>query len=422
MSIAVLEASTGPIAVLSGHVRMPLRGLWLAFLELDVDAGEHVTIGPIELVIAGDDGQSVTRLRGTVLEDDVVADEGRARCIVRGGAGLLHAARLSQRDYLKSPFDVSVGLIVRDAVEDASELLADDAVELLSTIRVPRWHRAGGCSAVEVLDRLAELFAFTWRLDDDGAVRVRLLEEYPELDASVAEQVVRTGLDDAYSKTIEVAPPAAVIRPGQTVLGRRIDEVVYRIDSSSLRAELYYGIGGGTASDVAATVRAAIPSLVYREIHDATVRRQNLDGSLDIEADDPRVGALSSVPYCPGIVGCRLVFAEGDRVRLAWQNGDETRPFAFAPEMLQKPTLPPEFAPWGVGVARVGDRVTGGAMQFVATPDANGGIGAIVITYQSPLGTTTMGTLLPGGVPLVFDISGKIQTGSSEVFIRGTSG
>ena len=36
----------------------------------------------------------------------------------------------------------------------------------------------------------------------------------------IAEQLVRTGLDDGHSKTLEVAPPAAMLRPG------RLDAVI----------------------------------------------------------------------------------------------------------------------------------------------------------------------------------------------------
>ncbi len=416
--IGVLETSTGPIAVLSGHARMPLRGIWTGFLELDLDVGIDVPIGPVDLVLAGESGFATATFRGTILKGDAISDEGRARCIVHGGAGQLATMPLSQRDYLKSPFDVSVGLIVRDAVLDAGEILATGVEESLAALRVPRWHRAGGCTGKEVLDRLAERFMLTWRLDDDGAVNVRLTEEYPPVAASIVEQLVRTGIDDGYSKMLELAPPSATIRPGQTVFDHQVSEVVYRLDGTGLRVELYYDIvQGGTASEFGNAVRAAMPSLLYREIHDATVRRQNSDGTLDLEADDAGVGVLSSVPYAPGIVGCRMVFVEGNRVRLTWQNGDESRPIVFAPDMLPKPL---DLRSWGVAVARVGDIARVGSMSFVASPDANGGIGSISIIYTPQDGSSTfVGMLLPNGVPVTVQMGAQITTGSSEVYIRG---
>src|SRR5690606_40696457 len=60
-----------------------------------------------------------------------------------------------------------------------------------------------------------------------------------------------------------------------------------------LRAEL--GYGQTDREELRATVEAVLPPRVYREIHAATVIEQRGDGTLDLQADDARIGGLSRV-------------------------------------------------------------------------------------------------------------------------------
>ena len=140
------------------------------------------------------------------------------------------------------------------------------------------------------------------------------------------------------------------------------------------------------------------------------VRRQNADGTLDVEGIDPRVGKLSGVPYATGLVGCRLVFTEGATARLQWRGGDETQPLICLTEMLAK------TEPWGKAVARVGDSVVCGELTFTAVAGP-GGIATIALTYTPPGGDPAATTITPG-VPAMVQLAGQIRTGSEEVFIQ----
>lgn len=386
---------------------MPLRGVWIAFLEVDMADVVDAPIGPVEIAFTGNEAFADVKLRGTVAETDAVVDEGRARVIVRAGNGQLQTKVLAQRDYVKSPFDVGLSLVVQDAILDAGEQPAAGISETLESFRVPRWHRTT-TTATRLLDRLAKRFGITYRFDDDGGIALRKEESFPPIDELLEKELVKTELDDGFAKVIEVAPPMPLLRPGTTILGKQCQEVTYRI-GTTLRAECSYALT--TSSDLASVIEAAAPNPIYQASHDVIVRRQNADGTLDVEGIDPRVGKLSGVPYATGLVGCRLVFTEGATARLQWRGGDETQPLICLTEMLAK------TEPWGKAVARVGDSVVCGELTFTAVAGP-GGIATIALTYTPPGGDPAATTITPG-VPAMVQLAGQIRTGSEEVFIRG---
>lgn len=406
--IAILDTALGGIPIIFGSIRMPIRGVWMAFLELDMADVADTPVGPVEIQFTGNEDYPDVTLRGAITSSDAVSEEGRARVIVRAGNGSLQNKALTQRDYVKSPFDVNIALVVQDAILEAGEQPSPNIKTTLESIRVPRWHRASGATATQILDRMAQRFGVTYRFNDAGEVEVALSETFPPIAAELEKDLIKTELDDGYAKVIEVAPPMPSLRPGTTILGKRVQEITYRI-GATLRAECSYA--PTTSSELAEVVRAAAPNPLYHAVHDVIVRRQNPDGTLDVEGIDSRVGKLSNVPYATGLVGCRLVFAEGAAVRLQWRNGDETLPLVALSEMLALSES------WGKAVARVGDGVVCGTLTFTAVAGP-GGIASIAVVYQPPTGSPTLTTIVPGA-PATLQLAGAIQTGSSEVFIRG---
>lgn len=380
----------------------------MSFLDLDMADIVEAPVGPVEIQFTGNEDYPNVKLRGAIGSADSITDEGRARVIVRGGNGTLQNKALTQRDYVKSPFDVNVALVVQDAILEAGEQPSSNVANALASIRVPRWHRASEVTATQLLDRLAQRFGITYRFNDDGALDVALEEAFPPIAPELEKDLIKTELDDGYAKVLEVAPPMPTLRPGTTILGKRVQEITYRI-GATLRAECSYA--PTTSSELAEVVRAAAPNPLYHAAHDVVVRRQNADGTLDVEGIDPRVGKLSSVPYATGLVGCRLVFAEGAAVRLQWRNGDETLPLVALSEMLALSES------WGKAVARVGDGVACGTLTFTAAAGP-GGIASIAVVYQAPDGEPVATTILPG-IPASVQLGGTIRTGSDEVFIRG---
>lgn len=415
MTLAQLQASDGQLrTVLAGTIVFPLRGLWTARGEVDANEDNPVPAGPATLILAGDNDDGRVELAGWISEGDVETFEGRATFLLVAGAGALASQALPAKTYQQAPFPVPVLSLVKDAAEETGEALDDATAEALAGVEVPRWHRAAGRSARQLYDRIAERLGYAWRATDAGAVlfTVDTWEDVDERDVGLFV----TGPDDAINRTIEGTIGAAGLRPGVTLRGRRIEEAIYTLEEggAGLRVMLRYGAGegaGGLQGDLEAATRAAMPPLVYREPHAAAVRRQNADGTLDLQADDARIGGITAVPYKPGVVGCRLVFAEGERVRLGFEGGDEAAPYATAIDADETAAK---------GVARKDDQVNCGSLTVSATPDGTGGISTIAIIFQPP-GSSALGpyVVTPGGPPVTVPLSGKIVTASQEVFLRG---
>lgn len=423
MSLATLTDEDGRIwTVLTATVLFPLRGVWTARIELDADEGDPPFPGSAKLSFAADDGDEEegppVELFGTIAEDDIATFEGRATALLVAGAGTFATQALEAKCYQQAPLPVPVLSLVQDAAAEAGEATADIETAL-SGLTVERWQRAAGRTAAQLLSRLAELFTtleLGWRMNDAGALVVAA-EEWPDADIKDAE-FFEQGPEDGINRTIAGTVGRASLRPGAVVNGRRIEEVCYELDENGLRVLMRYGAGvgaGGLRGDIEAQTRAAIPPLDYRELHAATVRRQNLDGTLDLDADDARIGGITAVPYCPGIVDCRMVLPEGERVRLGFEGGDERKPFATGWDRF----APPTFAEHqGKGIACRDDAVACGSFTFVGAPDGQGGLGSITVTYSPNVGAPQMGIITPAGTPVQIDIGGNITEASSRVLLR----
>lgn len=392
MSGAVLELATGAAHdILDGDLVLPRLGVWTARAEIDADAaiapGTDATIA-----LARDDGGAPARFVGRVVESSVW--QGRAHVVIAGGrAGLAGrlAAELPPRSYVAAPQPVPVVEIVRDICTEAGETLAPAAEAALATLVVPRWFRAAGTGAAALRELAAVVPA--WRVLGDGTVWAGA-ETWPAAAAAATRGLYQTR-DDGLTLTLDVAPEAAELVPGTVVLERPIVEVRYTF-GGAFRAVLTYG-AEAFAELYRATVAAARPHPVYGQAHAATVRAQHADGTLDLEVDTAAVGAITHVPLRLGLLGARVVVPEGERVRLAFENGDPSRPFAAGLDADPSADR---------GVARRGDRV------------------AIRLSYAGPgaLLWYPPGTPPPEPVPITatpVTIYPEIDTGSEEVLLRG---
>jgi len=397
--------------VLSANIVFPYRGVWTARFEVDADEDDPLPIGKATLILAADNEGEPIELVGTIQDVDATTAEGRATAMLVAGNGTLTSALLDARTYQQAPLEVPLSSIITDAIEESGEVLDDD-VAVVGFV-VSRWHRVKGITAAKLLDRLAERYGFTWRMTDDGLAQLAI-DEWLDADIEAAGFFFE-GPEDAIERTIAGSVARASLRPGTVVRGRRIEDVVYTLDETGLRVLLRWGDGnviGGFRGDHEKSIHRALPMPAYHGFHSAIVRRQNANGTLDLDAEDPQIGGITEVPYRPGIVNCRLVITEGKRMLLGFQDGDESKPFALTLDAMTTA---------GKAVARVDDSVRCGTISFVASPDANGGIGSIAISYTPPGGLAAQSILLPDEVPISFNLSGLIRTGSQEVFIRGNS-
>jgi len=354
--IGILSSSLGRHAILSLDLEMPLRGVWTA----SVETGDPAPSGAVVVEIAGEDGTADTF--AGVVRPGSGEDGGRSRLWIVGGAGGL-SGELVARDYT-APRGVAAELVVGRMLADLGEQL--DSTAELSGLVVDRWHR-GGLTGRQALSLFAERLGMGWRMLASGAVWMGV-ESWPAADA-LAGFVERVDHD---ARVIHCRPDSARMRPGVTVLGERIHRVRYLLDGRGLRAEL--GYGQTDRDELRATVEAVLPPRVYREIHAATVIEQRGDGTLDLQADDARIGGLSRVPLEIGVPGMRVTIAQGARVRVAFAGGAPDRPFAFGLEHDVSAAR---------GVARVGDGADAGTLTI------SGGGGAPALLSYTP----------PGGVP-----------------------
>ena len=414
MSIATLQSGDRELTVLSAGIVFPLRGAWSARLEVDADEDEPLEAGPARLVLTADNDGAPVDLDGTIVEVDTTTCEGRATAILVAGKASIASLQLEAKTYQQAPLDVPVASIATDAVTDAGEVFDDDVAFV--GIAVPRWHRVAS-TAAQVLDRLSQRFGVAWRMNDAGAV-VFAIDEWLEADEDEAGLYLE-GTENAQDRTIAGTVARASLRPGVVVRGRRIEEVHYLLDGTRLGVLLRWGEGtgaGGLRGDIEAATKRSMPLPAYSQVHAVTIRRQNADGTLDVEADDPSVGSVTSVEYYPGVVGCRLVISDGARALLAFLGGDETRPAicGFA-RFVQNPiAIENDYA-----VARVNDPVASGSFTFAAVSDGSGGIASITITYFPPFGAPQARVLSPLS-PATINLSSVIQSGTPEVYLRAT--
>lgn len=226
-----MSATLAGYNVLSGFLRLPEEGNWTARLELDAD---ECPTGPVSLVIDGEtpDASSATFL-GYASGD---AWQGRADVTVWGGAGRLASVVLAPRSYVAAPTLPTVGRIIADVVSDAGELLFPGVAELLLR-GVERWTRTRGTgeAALRAVCARADI---AWRMLDSGLIWAGPRVYLPALPATEAALLVQR--DDGAARVLHVAPDDASARPGTTVLGRSIREVVYLMSPDALRAELHY--------------------------------------------------------------------------------------------------------------------------------------------------------------------------------------
>lgn len=227
MSAVLRNAAGRALAdVLGGSMELGLLGVWHARLELDVEEGLVAQAVTLEV-----DGRAPTPavFGGAIRRAE--AWQGRARAVMVGGAGGL-LREVPPREYVTAP---TAAELVADVVAAAGERV--DASVSLGTVGLPRWSRAME-PAAQALGAIARAFGLGWRMLDTGAIWVGV-ETWPAASQAVAAGLYVQG-DDGELGVLTVAPDDALVRPGTTVLGRRIRRVVFDLGGAGLRAELHY--------------------------------------------------------------------------------------------------------------------------------------------------------------------------------------
>ena len=147
-------------------------------------------------------------------------------------------------------------------------------------------------------------------------------------------------------------------------------------------------------------------------LYPCTVEAQRADGTLDLRAEDDRLGSPASIPYRT-LPGLALEVPAGARVLLGFEGGDPARPYAALWELG-------DVTRWTLDggtnrAAREGHAVHGGSIQIVTSSTL--GPTAFTVQYLSAAGvpqgaaqTITLG--VDATVALALP-AGRISEGSS---------
>lgn len=288
-------------AVLKASVHFPMNGAWSAELQVSSDVvpavGDIATLtlpGPVNYL-------------GRVERAGIFAERLRVR--LTGGSSEW-SRPIDVKHYRNSDGDQAV----RDlGVQTESPLELDLAF----------WSRPAGTIG-NAMQTLAELAQVNWRVLANGTVRMRA-----EAPFAVEPDAVEISRDDARG-IVEVAPEFSVIQPGTTFNGDTIGDVIYDLDDSNFRCRYWTESRARLRSALERLVRWVTRDSLYLGQYTCQVVAQGADGTLDLLPDDPRLRAqgLQAVPILHGLPGVKVQVAPGERVLLAFENGDPRLPYA----------------------------------------------------------------------------------------------
>mgnify|MGYP000367240291 FL=1 len=154
---------------------------------------------------------------------------------------------------------------------------------------------------------------------------------------------------------------------------------------------------GRILDGLARLVAALTRRVDHLALYPCTVVAQRDDGTLDLRAEDERLGAPASIPYRT-LRGLSVAVAPGARVLLGFEGGDPSRPVALLWELGDATVI--RVNNGDVKVARDGDATVNGTVSAITTPPAG----------TPPLTNLVLSYTPPGGAPQTLTISGLPPT------------
>jgi hypothetical protein len=297
--------------VLEGSLTLPLRGVWVA--DLDVNATSLATgAASLSYVVNG----AATTFQGTIVESSPFG--GRVKVRLVGGAGKM-SNELPALGYGQVP----ASTIVRDVVVAASEALADGVADELRDTLLPSWHRAKG-SGTRALTDLAEHLGVGFRMLANGTVWLGK-ETWTQ-----AKAPFEIHGPDANGLAV-YGPVRPDLVPGTNLAGKRVSAVEFSF-SGSLRANVTLLKDASGNSDRAkkaqsAFVKQHLPEYERKDLYEARVIAQRSDGTLDLKCDNPLIGDAPGTPIYHGIPGCSVKVAVNARVKVGFDSASPTGRF-----------------------------------------------------------------------------------------------
>lgn len=301
------------LPLLRADVVLPRVGVWTADLEVDTETPitgrVTVTLGALALV-------------GTVLYGGITPGGAWSGRVVGGAGGLARSIGATAHR------NASLGEVLRTALTEAGETLSPTAIDLSAP--VARWARLAG-PAARTVEQVAAVVGASWRVLADGSVWIG-----PETWADqTAADALTEHVDVVTSSRALAGDSAAEILPGRTLrlegLALRVGAVSHRLDAERFRTHVW--VEDRPYDRLLGAFRALVEAITGRHtlrgLFPARVVLQRADGSVDVVPDDPRVPAPQAVSIrhgLPGVTG--VAVAVGTRVRLGFEGGDPSLPFA----------------------------------------------------------------------------------------------
>jgi hypothetical protein len=309
------------VAVLSGTITMPIYGVWSADLVIDQPDGSGFEAGTEVTITAGDG----LELAGTVVPDRTGSFVDSVHVYVDGGAAGM-GLPATAKGYAQP------NAYVRDVLDgiarDAGETLSDEIASSLLTTNLTAWATMQ-VSASQALVTLLTFVAPTanWRIRGDGKLWVGV-EEWP---ATTAEFDILE--NNPSERTYDLGVDTFTVVPGIDLDGiGKVNRVEHQLSADKIRSHVWTEIPGedrGLAGGVATIVRQEISGVDYFTLYDAKIVSQSSDGlTVDVRPGDARLPGMSKVPLRNGVAGTICKVAPGTFVRVGWDRGNPSMPYA----------------------------------------------------------------------------------------------
>lgn len=210
-----MASTVNGLAMLTGRVKLPTRGAWVADVDLDTDQLLPTAARGVTILLLG------YALVGTVARQGFYAGRLQAR-LVAGGNRL--ATPLPAKGYRAAP----ASLVVGDILREAGELLSSSSASLAAMLR--HWPRSAG-PAGRALGAILEALGYSWRVLTDGKLWVGV-DAWPASDA-VGDVLYAHGHG---ARSVSPADGSPLLLPGTTFGGERVASVTYDIKAKATRA------------------------------------------------------------------------------------------------------------------------------------------------------------------------------------------
>jgi len=376
------------VNVIAGTITMPLRGVWWADLVIDQVDGTGFDAGT-EVTVKCDDG---IELKGTVVPDRTGSYLDAVHVRLLGGK-----AGMSKE--VKPKGFVQPGAYVRDVLGNINDASGESLDSTVSTsflqMNLTAWAtfaQAASQALTALLDIVAP--AANWRFLENGKLWIGE-ETWPTV--TVEHSVLSRNPSDG---SVNVGVNSPSITPGCAIDGiGKINRVEHTIESGKIRSRLWVQLVDeerGVVAAVKKMVRQEIAGIDYFTLYDAKIQSQSSDGkTVDVQPGDVRLPGMSKVPLRNGVAATVCKVAPGTFVRVGWDRGDPSMPYAC---LWQGGETVTSIAIAGSDVPFV----KGSSNQLGTLTLTVAGSATLAWTYVDATGTTTTGA---SGAPIT--LTGK---------------